>query len=199
MPGELVFMLILGGLGLLYLLYKLIDVLDSSAARSNREYEERKRNELLEKVNVNGFHTTKKIGDYVYIDDINKKIKFSRYGLDSYSTNFVRYNYSDILNYQLIEDGNTVIQGGADIGRAVAGGLLFGGAGAVIGGTTGEKTMNPICTKLEIKITIKSINAPTEYISLISSSTDKSSSEYSRKYRIAQDIISTLDVIISSQ
>lgn len=45
--------------------------------------------------------------------------------------------YDEIVSFELLENGNSVTKGG--LGRAVAGGLLFGGVGAIVGGVTGEK------------------------------------------------------------
>lgn len=47
------------------------------------------------------------------------------------------YKYSDIVDYELLEDGESITKGG--LGRAVVGGALFGGVGAVVGGVTGHK------------------------------------------------------------
>ncbi|EPZ54444.1 hypothetical protein H477_3583 [[Clostridium] sordellii ATCC 9714] len=45
------------------------------------------------------------------------------------------YNYKDIIEFELLEDGESITKGG--LGRAVAGGVLLGGVGAIVGGVTG--------------------------------------------------------------
>ena len=46
------------------------------------------------------------------------------------------YNYSDIVSFELLEDGENITKGG--ICMAVAGGVLFGNAGAIVGGAAGK-------------------------------------------------------------
>lgn len=75
------------------------------------------------------------------------------------------------MDYELLEDGNTLTKGG--LGRAVAGGLLFGGVGAVVGGVTGKKHGKSTCSQLQIKITVNNVSEPTEYITFISSEIKK--------------------------
>ena len=72
-------------------------------------------------------------GSYIKFDDNAKKILFPKTLL----TKARIYNYSDLLGYEILEDGNTVTKGG--LGSAVVGGALFGGIGSVVGGLTGGK------------------------------------------------------------
>lgn len=50
---------------------------------------------------------------------------------------YIIYSHSDVIEYELLENGETVTKGG--IGRALAEGVLFGGVGAVVGGGACEK------------------------------------------------------------
>ena len=54
-----------------------------------------------------------------------------------YGTSNIVFNFNDVVSYELIQDGESITKGG--VGRAVAGGILFGGVGAVVGGLTGKK------------------------------------------------------------
>lgn len=69
------------------------------------------------------------------------------------------------MKFELLENGETVTKGG--IGRALAGGILFGEAGAIVGGITGKKTTRKVVDTFKIKITINNIDNPIEYIELI--------------------------------
>ena len=60
-------------------------------------------------------------------------------------------NFSDIIECQIIEDSNTVMNGG--VGRAVVGGALAGGVGAIVGANT-RATKNVI-NILQIRIITK--------------------------------------------
>ena len=61
--------------------------------------------------------------------------------------------YAQLLDYSVTEDGETIHKSGA--GRAVAGGLLFGGIGLVAGGLSGRKTKEVI-SKMTITVMIDS-------------------------------------------
>lgn len=45
---------------------------------------------------------------------------------------------------------------------------MFGGVGAIVGGSTGKKKAKNICTELRIKITMSNPDYPVEYIDFIS-------------------------------
>lgn len=117
------------------------------------------------------------------------------------------YAFNDILNYDLLEDGKTITttigKKKASLGKAMIGGALFGGAGAIVGGSSGKinstSTEDNYCTKLDIKITLSNLSTPCEIIHLISSGVNRESRIYHQKYDDAQKIISLLNVIISKR
>jgi len=147
-------------------------------------------------VELENFNPTKKIGSFIEFDDINQKwlILSSFLGKRNKST---VYNYSDIVDFELLEDGESVSSGG--LGRAVVGGALFGGAGAIVGGVTGQKTSNSICTSLRIKITLNDINKPTVYVELLKTATKKNHPIYKKSYKQAQECLSVLQLICNQQ
>lgn len=138
------------------------------------------------------FTPTKRIGDKVEFDDNKKQwLILSAYrGKRDKST---VYNYKDILDFELLEDGETVSQGG--LGRALVGGALFGGTGAIVGGVTGKRKNKDVITSLRIKITLRDINNPVEYIDFITFKTKKNSFLYKDLYNQAQECLSTLQLI----
>lgn len=144
----------------------------------------------------NDFNITRRVANYFYIDESNKKWAIPELGMTGKVKRLRIYKYSDIINFELIEDGNTVTKGG--LGRAVAGGVLFGGVGAVIGGATGKKKTKGICSKLQIKITLNNVKTPVEYINLIMTDFKKDGLVYKAAYNNAQEIISILEVILNS-
>lgn len=145
---------------------------------------------------LNSFTPTKKIGTFIEIDD-NKKQWLIPDGFLGKKKNPKIYDYSDIVDFELLEDGETITKGG--LGRAVAGGLLFGGVGAVVGGVTGGKKSKPICNSLKIKITVKNINNPVVYINFLTAATKKNSITYKSAYNFAQECLSVLQLICDSQ
>ena len=139
------------------------------------------------KIKYEKFNPTVKVGYLVYFDETNKfwlKPKHPKI-----------YDYDDILEYELLEDGDTVTKGG--LGRAIVGGALIGGVGAIVGGVTGKRTSKKVVSILSIKITTKDMNKPVVYIDLISKRTKSNSLAYHNAYLNAQKILSILAIITS--
>lgn len=132
------------------------------------------------------FKPTKEVGKLFAVDDVNKEWRIPKD-----KKNKTVYKYSDLLDYELIEDGNSVTSG--SLGRAVAGGLVFGGLGAVMGGMTGKQKAT--CNNLQIKITVKDINNPAVYITILSFEVKKDSDIYKEAIKQAQEILSILQIM----
>ena len=151
---------------------------------------------LVEAIEEPRFTPTRGVGNYFAIDE-NAQLWAIGKGMFPSFKNAAPYSYKDIIDYELIEDGTSMIKGG--VGRALVGGMLLGGLGAIVGSATGKKKVKQTCTNLVIKITVNNIAAPVEYISLISSATNKNSMIYRTAYQDAQEIISLLQVICNQR
>lgn len=173
------------GINVLQLKNKSLDELQSAIGRANQTFEEHQ-NE------INNFNITKKVANYLYLDENQRKFALPTVTLTGKIKDMDIYNYDDIVDYELIEDGNSISKGG--IGRALVGGTLFGGVGAVVGGVTGHKQKQN-CTKLQIKITMNNIYCPALYIKLIDSETKKDGVMYQTMFKFAQEILSLLNII----
>ena len=103
------------------------------------------------------------------------------------------YKYSDIVKFELLEDGESVVSGGG--GEAILGGLFFGEVGAIVGSNIGGKTSASICTGLSIDITLNDINNPSLQINLIKAPLPKKDPEYERLYRCARECMSLLQLM----
>ena len=66
------------------------------------------------------------------------------------------YNFENIINVEIEIDGNSVAS--PSLGGAIAGGLLFGGAGAIVGSSA--KTINKQIKDICLKIFIDDLNNP---------------------------------------
>lgn len=135
------------------------------------------------------FNPTKTVGKYFQVDEEKKLWRITNLSSDS-----IIYKFSDILEYELIEDGNSITKGG--VGSAVAGGVLFGATGAVVGGVTGKKTTQDIVKRLEIKITMNDMEHPTEYIHFLLMEQKKSSIIYRNAIGSAEQVLSLLALIV---
>lgn len=141
--------------------------------------------QLLEKRNhmATDFKATKTVGSLILIDEVNMWFKI---GNDI-------FEYANLLSFELLEDGQTITKGG--LGRAVAGGLLFGGVGAVVGGITGGKKTKGVCTSMKIRVTLKNAHIDTVYIPLITTETKTNGFLYKTMQSSAQSCISALEII----
>ena len=118
---------------------------------------------------------------------------------DSYQpSNYILFDYDQLVDFELLEDGASVVSGG--IGQAVAGGVLFGGVGAVVGGITGKRN-EQVCRELKVKMTVKGYKDPAFYINLITFPVEvkKDSLEYAALMKQAQAVVSKLQLIAESE
>lgn len=157
----------------------------------------RERIELLKvtkeelQIEADNFTTTKVIGTAIQFDDKNKKVLIPNlYGRDTI------YNYKDVVSYELLEDDEVVTSGG--LGRAAIGGMLFGGAGAVVGAVTGRKNKG-VCNSLGIKLTLNNMSQPVVYIPFILTKTKTDSDAYKAAASQVQECLSVLQLICNQQ
>ncbi|MEB2281083.1 SHOCT domain-containing protein [Lysinibacillus xylanilyticus] len=150
----------------------------------------------VNKIELDNFNPTKSIGSFIEFDDVNKKFLILSAILRKRNKATV-YNYSDIVDFELLEDGESVSSGG--LGRALVGGALFGGTGAIVGGVTGPKKSKSICSSLKLKITLNNINNPAVYVTFIESDFKKSGMIYKTVYKQAQECLSVLQLICNQQ
>lgn len=160
-----------------------------------RQIERKKTNESR----IANFNTTKKIGQYLFIDREKEQWLIPTGILRTKVNKSWVYSFSDIQEFELLENGNSITSGG--VGRALAGGILFGGVGAVVGGVTGKKKNITTVTSMQIKITTSNIDNPVEYIDFISggASYKTNSVAYRGFVKSAQEIPSTLSVIVNGK
>lgn len=124
------------------------------------------------------FKSTQDIGDAVKFDDKNKRFLILDYD------EFHIINYSDVASFELIKNGDVITRSG--LGRAIAGGVLFGGAGAVVGAVTGKGKEKDYCNSLKIKINTKNPDHSSYYINFLNKRVKERSSEYSIAYSESQ-------------
>ena len=150
--------------------------------------EKRKENEET----IASFVPTYSPTTYAQFNDDTKKMILARKLKMSYQpVDYTAFDYSQIVDYSLLEDGSSIASGG--VGRAAVGGLLFGAAGAVVGGVT--RGYKSTCTSLQIKLTVKDYVAPAFFITLISKEIIKSSLAYKTVLKQAETILSKLQLI----
>jgi hypothetical protein len=83
--------------------------------------------------------------------------------------------YKDIFACELHENGNTITETSRanQLGGALVGGILFSGAGAIIGGLSGKTKTTGTVETIELRLIINDAEKPVHDISFLSSELDK--------------------------
>ncbi|EHQ25284.1 hypothetical protein [Mucilaginibacter paludis] len=79
-------------------------------------------------------------------------------------------NYDDVIKTEIIADGQTVSS--KSISRALVGGLMFGVAGAVVGGTSGTTTFSKNVNSITLKLLINDVLNPSYELPFFNKKTD---------------------------
>lgn len=124
----------------------------------------------------------------IYIDDVNKKfaIQVGKKG------KLKIYSYKDLGQYELNEDGNSILQGKGI--AAIVGGAAFGIFGAMAG-AAGKRASADICTSMVIRIRVNDLDEPEIVIPFIANKTKKGKMRYNISLTEAKKLISILSYI----
>lgn len=122
----------------------------------------------------------KRVSPSIYVNEIDKIIQIKG----------KKYSYNDIIDCELIEDGNSIVKSSL-IGTA-AKGMTFGLAGYL----TSAKKEKKFCNKLQVKITVNNLKQPCIYFDYINKKTKTESKDYESAFNKAQKCLSTIKVII---
>ena len=138
-----------------------------------------------------GFTVEKEIviGDSIlFVDNTNKKwaVKEGR------NSPVQILNFTDLIEFEIYEDGNSIANGRA--GSALAGGLLFGVVGAVVGASRSKKVENT-CSSLQLRVTVNDFNRSERVLTFIKTETKKDSFIYKNILGACKTMASTLSYI----
>lgn len=132
--------------------------------------------------------------DVLLYDTDNKTIKFY---INNEST---PYSFADILQCEIIEDGRTRIKKSTSgtIGRALLGGLVAGGVGAIIGGSTSSSKVQEKINRISVRIIVNDPNHPSWEIFYLNSifGEQKDSYLYNRAMTSARNVHAMLSGFI---
>lgn len=129
---------------------------------------------------------TKCIGDYLYVNETDQTWCVPSAGLTEYA-------FSDLIDFNVIQDGETISS--ANILNAVAGGMIFGLAGTLVGAN--KTKTSKTCSKLQVQMNVNSISNPVIRIDLISDEVKRSSDQYKKAVANMEEITGVLRVIKS--
>jgi hypothetical protein len=126
------------------------------------------------------------------IDNQNKKIIFQKG-----KTNSKTYNFSDLINYEVYENGQSQVQGRA--GSALIGGAFFGLGGMIVGSSM-SRNINDKCNQLQLIIRLNDFNSPQIIIDYCKNSNlDKSSILYRNIKNNLQTVCSMLEYMLNEK
>ena len=150
---------------------------------------------IKEKLRQQNFTIEKQVGmtAKLYVDNTQKLWAVSEWDNNS---DVKIYKYSDLIDFELLEDDESLVKGG--FGKALIGGALGGTKGAVIG-SAGSRRIKQNATLLEIKIRTNDFEHPQYSIQFIKGfSAPKTSDIYKKAFDSAQEVISVLNYIATN-
>ena len=107
------------------------------------------------------------------------------------------YNFSDLINYEVYENGQSQVQGRA--GSALIGGAFFGLGGMIVGSSM-SRNINDKCNQLQLIIRLNDFNSPQIIIDYCKNSNlDKSSILYRNIKNNLQTVCSMLEYMLNEK
>lgn len=129
------------------------------------------------------------------IDDATKKFAISAQKVLS-NCPYIAYrvfDYSKLKSVQIEEDGTTIISGNA--GSVLAGGLIAGGLGAMMG-AAGSRTVGSIITSVDMVLLLDDIDFPKIKIPIIKKITERKTSYYKKRMKDVEPLYDLLTYVM---
>jgi hypothetical protein len=140
------------------------------------------------------FSNTDKIANFIVVDKNLKKLYFPSITTNGKIPDL--FDFSQIADYELLEDGETITSKKVSLGKAAIGTVLLGPVGTIIGGVSGKSKTKSTCTTMSIRISINSeLLHQIELPLLAKKEVKTNSSAYKTAKNNANSIISLLDVV----
>ena len=145
--------------------------------------------------------TTKLVGNYMFIIDNFLKVLVI---INPITHNV--FNFSDILDVTYEENGTQLYSKSTSrtVGGALVGGVLMGGAGAVVGGLSGASSQSKEVRSIDIKILLRSTDRPSYVLHFkdedrtLNTKNDSDRTSYERYVKNATQAKDIFSVIIDS-
>lgn len=102
------------------------------------------------------------------------------------------FNFEDLIDFEIVENGSSVIQ--SKIASTLAGGILLGGVGA-LAGANGRKQINDICNSLILKMYFSNNGAVCITEKINDRPLYKNSAEYKSLSSTVDNIVSVLKYV----
>ena len=134
--------------------------------------------------------------DYVSTNEFGKLIKFNT-NEKTFNVKGKVYGFDIIEDVDLIIDGHSVTKGG--LGKMVAGGLLLGPVGALVGGVTAKKKNKEVVDMMKIVVKTNDFDNPTIELKLIETAFKKQGTIYKMIENTANQLMAIFEQIIRSK
>ena len=147
----------------------------------------------LNQLNNSGFHVDREISFKdisLFVDDYNKEFAVQR----NIGNTLIINSYNSLLDFELSDNGDGGSKG--SFGGAVAGGLLFGGAGAIVGSSMGSSST---CTSLQIRLVVNDISCPEIILDFLAMPFKRSSVVYQDAFKAAKSFCGLLTFIMNNK
>lgn len=108
------------------------------------------------------FKVTKEIGNYMWIDEVNQLIMVST--KDMMKPKYL-LRFDNIISFSIIQDNKEVLKNNG-VKRAIAGGILFGPTGAIVGAITGSEKSISYVSNLWIKIDLDGKDTERNFVNI---------------------------------
>lgn len=109
--------------------------------------------------------------------------------------NIQEYDLTLLRDYEIIRDGVTIFKKSNPIGRAVVGGLLFGGVGAIVGASTSNRKGTDQVKAASLKLFTNNIDNPSITVKIFDT-TFKQETKKKTYLNAAQNFIDKLAIVI---
>ncbi len=155
----------------------------TSVNNSKHKKESKAAFENLKDFKADNYYLSTSSGISIGFDNQRKKICF----LDTKHIPSI-FDYNKILQCELEVDGESVLKSSTSgtIGRTLLGGILGGGIGAIVGGTTGSKRQKENISSIDLKIIVNDTTNPIYKINFLNIKTKKGSIIYKPAYSSAE-------------
>lgn len=168
---------------------------------------ERKSKLAIANSSVKDFQTSTKIesDDALFlfaIDNENRKVMIVLANNNETNARTRIVNFSDIISVDLLEDSNTIFSKSTmrTIGGGLVGGVLAGGAGAIVGGLSGNNKGKREVSRISVKLLVRNQDVPSIIIDCYNGSpmttTGMTEVLYKQTLKEAQSIVDHVSVII---
>lgn len=179
---------------------------------------EKKQNEEMKKKNEETFKNIQKLlnnddfnsdecyiskdySSFIELDEKNRKILIGGKQNNTKDINFRVIKAKEVIGVELIDNGKGLLSSSGNtntLGMAAIGGLLFGGAGAIVGAISGSNS-NSVVTEISLRIALDDIKTPYIGINFINKTVSRNSESHRQIYSIAEKWYGMVNILVNRE